>query len=65
VSQEPRDIVYAVAEEAWVSGALDVTNGQYHSMYGTEHDMLASSLAGFVAPLPHACSARGGHEADA
>ena len=53
VSHNQRDVVYAIAQEAWVTGALDVTNGQYYSMYATQHDMLAASFAGFVDQLPH------------
>lgn len=53
VAHTRRDIIYAILQEAWVNGSLDVTSGQYFSLYATQHDLLAESFAGFVAQVPH------------
>jgi hypothetical protein len=53
VSHVRRDVIYAMLQEAWVKGKLDVTSGGCFSLYATQHDLLAESFSGFVAHLPH------------
>ena len=53
VAHQRRDIVHAIWSEAWMHGELDVTNGQYFSLYATQHDLLDGGFATFVAHVPH------------
>lgn len=53
VAHQRRDIIHAMWSEAWMCGELDVTNGQYYSLYATQHDLLDRGFAAFVAHVPH------------
>ncbi len=53
VGHRRREIAHAVLNEAWINGGLDITNGQYFSLFATQHDLLAEGFAQFVEQMPH------------